>query len=153
MKSSTEDSYFERIQRVVGFLSHQVGNNPSLDVLADVAAISPFHFHRVYRAITGETPSGTLRRLRLAKACSLLQDTAQPVTQIAFDVGYDSSQSFGRAFRSATGYSASEIRKDPTALSRVLKKLSSPRVPPGAGRRRGQEDRSESGLRTFLTRG
>ena len=74
MKSSTRESHYERIERVVGFLSNQVDNNPSLETLADVAAISPFHFHRVYRAVTGETPSATLRRLRLTKACFLLKD-------------------------------------------------------------------------------
>ena len=66
MKSSTQKSHYERIERVVDFLSDQVDNNPTLEALADVAAISPFHFHRVYRAVTGETPSATLRRLRLA---------------------------------------------------------------------------------------
>ena len=126
MKSSTQKSYYERIERVVGFLSEQVDNNPSLETLADVAAISPFHFHRVYRAVTGETPSGTVRRLRLAKACFLLKDTRKPVTQVAFDVGYDSPQSFAKAFRSGTGFSPTEIRKSPTALNEVMTLLSSP---------------------------
>ncbi|MFT5371505.1 MAG: AraC family transcriptional regulator [Lysobacterales bacterium] len=103
MKTTTQNSYYQRIERVVGFLSDQVDDNPSLEVLANVAAISPFHFSRVYRAVTGETPLGTLRRLRLLKACFLLHDLKKPVIQIAFDVGYDSSQSFARAFKNGTG--------------------------------------------------
>lgn len=126
MKSTTQKTYHERIERVVEFLGDQVDNNPSLETLAGVAAISPYHFHRVYRAVTGETPSGTLRRLRLARACSLLKDAGNTVTQIAFDVGYDSSQSFSKAFRSGTGFSPTEIRKNPASLSRVLTRLSSP---------------------------
>ena len=125
MKSSTRESHYERIERVVSFLSNQVDNNPSLETLADVAAISPFHFHRVYRAVTGETPSGTLRRLRLTKACFLLKDARKPVTEVAFDVGYDSSQSLAKAFRSATGFTPTEIRKDPTLLNKILTLLSS----------------------------
>ncbi len=133
MKPSTQKSYFDRIERVVGYLNDQVDNNPSLETLAGVAAISPFHFHRVYRAITGETPSSTLRRLRLAQACILLKETGKSITGIAFAVGYDSSQSFARAFRSGTGFSATELRKDPAALARVLKALSNPVAEPEKG--------------------
>ncbi len=126
MKPSTQNSYHERIDRVVGFLSDHVDNSPSLTALAEVAAISPFHFHRVYRAVTGETPSMTLRRLRLAKACFLLRDTGKSVTEIAFEVAYDSSQSFAKAFRAGTRYSPTEIRKTPDALDKVIKALSGP---------------------------
>lgn len=126
MKPSTEYSYQQRIERVIGFLNDQVENNPSLETLAKIAAISPFHFHRVYRAATGETPSATLRRLKLAKACCLLRDTSKPITHVAFDVGYDSSQSFAKAFRQATGFSPTEIRKNRRALDNALSVLSSP---------------------------
>lgn len=130
MKSSTQKSYHQRIERVVGFLNDHVNNHPSLKMLAEVAAISPFHFHRVYRAVTGETPSGTLRRLRLARACHLLEDSRKSVTQVAFDVGYDSSQSFATAFRSGTGFSPTEIRKNPEALKHASTFLSGPAEAP-----------------------
>ena len=124
MKPSTQQSNYERIERVVGFLNEQVENNPSLEALADIADISPFHFHRVYRAITGETPSATVRRLRLVKACHLLKGSSKTITEIAFEVGYDSSQSFAKAFRSATGHSASSIRNNKQGLDSLLDQLS-----------------------------
>lgn len=130
MKPKTEMSYLERIDRVVGYLSDQVDHHPSLETLAEVAAISPFHFHRVYRAVTGETPSMTLRRMRLAKACSLLKDTNNSVTEIAFAVGYDSSQSFAKAFRAGTGYSPSEVRSSVKTIESVLNLLSRPASSP-----------------------
>ena len=102
MKTSTKDSYIERIDRVVGHLNKQLKATPSLQDLAHIAAISPFHFHRVYRAITGETPHGTVRRLRLARAAVMLRTSDKSVTDIAFDVGYESSQSFSKAFREVT---------------------------------------------------
>jgi AraC family transcriptional regulator len=135
MKSSTQQSYHERIARVVGYLSNQVSNNPSLETLAEIAAISPFHFHRVYRALTGETPSSTVRRLRLARACVLLRDTAKPVTEVAFEVGFDTSQSFAKAFRAATGFTPTAIRKDLTSLNRVLSELGKPADGPAQGLR------------------
>ena len=132
MKPETKDNYIQRINRVVGYLNQQVEATPSLQHLADIAAISPFHFHRVYRAITSETPSGTIRRLRLARAAAMLKETAKPVTEIAFDVGYESSQSFSKAFREATGHSASDLRNKPKKLATVVRTLSSPPSAPKA---------------------
>jgi AraC family transcriptional regulator len=129
MKTGTQNTYQERIQRVVGFLSDHVDDNPSLATLADVAMISPFHFHRVYRATTGETPSGTVRRLRLAKACNQLRDADISIADIAFNVGYDTSQSFAKAFKAMTKFSPSELRQDRQTLDAVLIELSAPAEP------------------------
>ena len=124
MKSTA--SNIQRIDRVVDFLNEQVESTHSLQDLAEIAGISPYHFHRVYRAITGETPSGTVRRLRLARAAVMLKDTQKPVTEIAFDVGYESSQAFSKALRAMTGCSASELRQQPGKLDTAIRNLSSP---------------------------
>ena len=126
MKPKTKDSYIERIHRVVGYLNQRAEATPTLQDLADIAGISPFHFHRVYRAITGETPAGTLRRLRLARATVMLKEPQKPITEIAFDVGYESSQAFSKAFREVTGFSASGLRQEPQKLEAVIRDLSSP---------------------------
>ena len=126
MKPTTKNSYIQSIDRVVGHLNQQAEGIPTLQELADIAGISPFHFHRVYRAITGETPSGTVRRLRLARAASMLEQTQKPITEIAFDVGYDSSQAFSKAFRDVTGFSPTGLRQEPQQLETVIKELSSP---------------------------
>lgn len=120
------DSYFERIDRVISRLNEQIEASLSLEDLAAIAGVSPFHFHRLYRAMTGETPYRTLRRLRLARAAGLLRDTNNPVTRIAFDAGYESSQAFSKAFRRETGFSASELRRNPERLDTVIRDLSSP---------------------------
>ena len=118
------EDYFDRINRIVDFLNTQVKSTPTLEDLAKVARISPYHFHRVYRAVTGETPFGTLRRLRIARAMMMLRDTKKSITEIAFDVGYDSSQAFSRSFRQLTGCSASEVRSDRQRLLPLIDKLS-----------------------------
>jgi AraC family transcriptional regulator len=119
-------NYAERIDRIVRFLNEQVESTPSLQELADVAEISPFHFHRIYRAVTGETPAGTLRRLRMARAIAMLRDTSKPVTEIAFDIGYESSQAFSKALRQMTGSSASELRKDRSKLDMLAQTMAGP---------------------------
>jgi len=109
MKPSTERDYRRRIARVVEAILLEPGAPHSLESLAAVAHLSPYHFHRVYRAVMGESVVETVKRLRLAEAAQRLTDAAQ-VTAVAHDAGYDSAQAFARAFRGFAGVSPSEFR-------------------------------------------
>jgi AraC family transcriptional regulator len=62
------DHYSERIQRVVDYLAEHLDETLDLEILARVAHSSPYHFHRVYRGLLGETVNGTVRRLRLHRS-------------------------------------------------------------------------------------
>ncbi|MGD2134068.1 MAG: AraC family transcriptional regulator [Maricaulaceae bacterium] len=126
MKPATQDRYAARIERAVALIANRLEEPPSLEELAAKAAISPFHFHRVYRAMTGETAAETTRRLRIARAASLLAEAARTVTDIAFEVGYESSQSFAKAFRQVAGVSASEARAAPDRLAALAETLARP---------------------------
>lgn len=105
MKPSTEHDYHRRIARVVEAILRDPAAPHSVDRLAAVAGLSPFHFHRIYRALTGEGLAETVQRLRLAQAARRLNDGRALVTEVALDVGYDSPQAFARAFRGFTGVS------------------------------------------------
>ncbi|WP_429572579.1 AraC family transcriptional regulator [Paraburkholderia sp. UCT70] len=109
MKPSTERDYRRRIARMVEAILVEPGARHTLDSLAAVAHMSPYHFHRIYRALMGESVGDTVKRLRLAEAAQRLTDAAQ-VTAVAHDAGYDSPQAFARAFRDFTGVSPSEFR-------------------------------------------
>jgi AraC family transcriptional regulator len=109
MKPSTERDYRRRIARVVEAILLEPGARHTLDSLAAIAHMSPYHFHRIYRALMGESVVDTVKRLRLAEATQRLTDAAQ-VTAVAHDAGYDSPQAFARAFRDFTGVSPSEFR-------------------------------------------
>nr|WP_233835629.1 GyrI-like domain-containing protein [Paraburkholderia sp. ZP32-5] len=109
MKPSTERDYRRRIARVVETILLEPGAPHTLESLAAVAHLSPYHFHRVYRAVMGESVVETVKRLRLAEAAQRLTDAAQ-VTAVAHDAGYDSAQAFARAFRGFAGVSPSEFR-------------------------------------------
>jgi AraC family transcriptional regulator len=119
-----KNDFHDRIERIVEYLNQQVESTLSLHELAQIAGISPFHFHRVYRAVTGETPFGTVRRLRMLRALILLRDTERTVTDIAFDVGFESSQAFSRVFKTTVGCSAREARQDPARIQSALDELS-----------------------------
>ncbi|WP_170419164.1 AraC family transcriptional regulator [Ruegeria atlantica] len=104
-------SYEDRVLRVLAHIHDNPDGDLSLDALADVAAMSRFHWHRVFRAITGETCAQAVRRVRLHRAASWLVMSDMPVTRIATDIGYPNLKSFARAFSEAYGSSPAAFRK------------------------------------------
>jgi AraC family transcriptional regulator len=103
--------YTARINRVLDHIEAHLAEPLRLRELAAIAHLSPFHFHRVFGAMTGETVSRLVQRLRLEKAAVQLRGIpAKPVTDIALDCGFSGSSAFARAFREAFGTSPSEWR-------------------------------------------
>ena len=76
-----------------------------LDVpaVARVAHVSEAHFSRQFRATFGETPHRYLQRRRVERAMELLRETDDPVTEVCFDVGFNSLGTFSRTFRTIVG--------------------------------------------------
>ena len=105
--------YHERIQRVHAAIHNDPAADHALDDLADVAALSRFHFHRVFSAMTGETVADAVRRIRLGRAAQALRRGLAPVAQIGRDHGYPNAGSFSRAFRAAFGVTPSQFRAQP----------------------------------------
>ncbi|MFT3890730.1 MAG: helix-turn-helix transcriptional regulator [Anaerolineales bacterium] len=81
------------------------------DVLSREAHYSRFHFQRMFRDITGETPSNCQRRVRLERAAHQLLQTDRSVTEIAFESGFASLEGFSRSFRKLAGVSPHQFRK------------------------------------------
>ncbi|HYD70767.1 AraC family transcriptional regulator [Azospirillum sp.] len=102
-KPATILDYSRRIDRVVEHIGTHLDEPLDLARLAEVACFSPYHFHRIYRAFTGETAADTLRRLRLHRAAGELVRSSSEVTAIARRAGYGSVEAFTRAFRQAYG--------------------------------------------------
>jgi AraC family transcriptional regulator len=103
--------YVARINRVVDHIEGRLAEELSLEELARVACFSPFHFHRVFAALVGETLYQFILRLRLERAATqLTQQRSKSVTAVALDCGFGGSAAFARAFRAAYGQSASEWR-------------------------------------------
>jgi AraC family transcriptional regulator len=111
MKPDTRSFYEVAVQKVVAEIAADLDRALDLHALARTAAMSPFHFHRVFRGMVGETPLSLQRRLRLERAASALLDTDEPVTTIAFMAGYETHESFTRAFRFAYDAAPSEFRR------------------------------------------
>jgi AraC family transcriptional regulator len=93
--------YSVRLNRVVTWLTEHLDDTLDLARLADVACMSPYHFHRIYHALQGETVAATVRRLRLHRAAVELIAGSLPVRRIARRAGYGSQEAFTRAFKAA----------------------------------------------------
>ncbi|CAH0533995.1 DNA gyrase inhibitor [Vibrio stylophorae] len=102
--------YHQRLRPVIRYLEQHFCDLRSLDEIAAMANLSPFHFHRIFKAVTGEPLNEYLRRLRLEAAAHQLFYQKQSVTEVALNVGFSSSQSLAKAFRLRFGISPSQMR-------------------------------------------
>jgi AraC family transcriptional regulator len=110
--SSLRKEYQSRINRVMDYIDQHLDEPLDLNQLAEVAYFSPYHFHRIFRAMVGEPLKHYIKRVRLEKAAILLkQNAGTSVTEVALNCGYNSSAAFARAFKEFFGVSASDWRK------------------------------------------
>ncbi|WP_353124122.1 AraC family transcriptional regulator [Dysgonomonas capnocytophagoides] len=111
-KELSRQEYTARINRVMDYIGKNISQIIDLSVMADIASFSPYHFHRIFTFITGETPNNFVSRIRLERAAVLLQDsTKDTISEIAFRCGFINVSSFSRAFKSFFGVSAKEFRR------------------------------------------
>ncbi len=111
MKPDTRSFYVRTVQRSIEHIAAHLDGALDLHALAARACLSPFHFHRIFRGMVGETPLELSRRLRLERAAWQLIHTDRGVTEIAFGAGYETHEGFTRAFRAHYGTSPSGFRR------------------------------------------
>ena len=103
-----KSEYELRINRVIDHVRGHLDSDLSLDRLAEIANFSPFHFHRVFRTVTGETLAAFTTRARLERGAYLMK--AKPkrsLTSIALEVGFASPSELSRSFRRQFGIAPS----------------------------------------------
>ena len=103
-----------RIRRSVELMHTQLDQDLTLKELAAASYLSPFHFARLFKKLTGSSPHNYLAGIRATRAQSLLAETDLSVTAIGARVGYLSGSHFTKAFRLATGATPREFRKGAT---------------------------------------
>lgn len=100
-----------RIRRAVELMQAQMDRELSLKEIAAASFLSPFHFSRLFKKLTGASPHAYLATLRSRRAQLLLAETDLSVTEISSRVGYATSSHFTKAFRQATGLTPRAFRK------------------------------------------
>ena len=110
-RANTLASYALAVERVIEAMHAHVSEPLSLDEMAEIACLSPFHFHRMFRAITGIPPGEFLAALRLNAAKRLLLTSSLSVTDVCFDLGYASLGTFTQRFKQVIGISPLQLRQ------------------------------------------
>jgi AraC family transcriptional regulator len=110
MKTITRETYAKRMDHVFSYIIDHLDEPLDIHRLAEEAYLSPYHFHRVYVAMIGETLADTVRRLRLHRAAVKLTASATSIAAIAREARYTSEASFVRAFREAYGLTPAKFR-------------------------------------------
>lgn len=96
--------YVHRVNRAIDHVTRNLAEPLPLDDVARVACFSPYHFHRIFRALVGETLHAFVKRVRLERALYLIShDDVPSLTDVALTCGFSSSSDFSRSFRSHFG--------------------------------------------------
>lgn len=112
-RASTHAGLIREARRLVAAHLNECFN---VAAMADRLGVSAAHLCRVFHAETGSTPLQYLARERMRLACELLQRPSLSIKEIAFELGYDNSSHFSRAFRRVTGVTPGQFRRNPSAI-------------------------------------
>ena len=110
-KSEQRLIYERRIHRVQDYINTHFDEKLDLKKLARISAFSPYHFHRIFKSIAGETLYDFIQRIRLEKACAMLSsDHNMRIIDIALSCGFSTPSSFSKAFKQRYDISPSDYR-------------------------------------------
>ena len=111
--------YVARVNRAVDYITANLDQPLRLEEVARAACFSPYHFHRIFRGLLGETLASFVKRVRLERAVYLLSHRERPrLTDVALACGFASSSDFSRSFRAHYGVPPREFDVEGFRLSR-----------------------------------
>ena len=110
VRPATTAAHHEAVERVIRVMRDRLDEPLTLQEMSRIAYISPYHFNRIFRQITGIPPNQFFYAMRLETAKRLLLTTNTSVTDLCFDVGYNSLGTFIRRFTGLVGVSPSRFR-------------------------------------------
>ena len=118
-----EEEYVKRVLKVLIYIEENIDEDLTLEQLAKIACYSPFHFHRIFQVVVGETIHGYIKRLRMQIAAAKLRYSERAVTEIALDASFETPSAFTKAFKQFMGSSPKNYRSLYSALNKMAQKL------------------------------
>jgi len=111
MDNQLQQTYIQGLNKALIFIDNNLNKPLTLEQIAETSNYSPYHFHRIFKAITGETLNNYINRLRIEKIASILMRVKTiPLEQLAIDYGFNSGSSLSRSFKKFYGISPSRFR-------------------------------------------
>jgi AraC family transcriptional regulator len=120
-----QNEYRHRVNQVIDYIHKHYGEALTLEKLAQMACMSKYHFHRVFKSIAGEPVGDFIRRVRMKEAFQkLISQMDKSITEIALEAGFSSSQNFSKMFKARAGISPLQMRSEynwQTFCKKILK--------------------------------
>ena len=105
-------SYKSRIRQAVEHIEQNLDEELTPSKVSEAVGFSAFHFHRLFKAFTGESIKQYIRKRRLSRAALALRDTNEPILSISLNAGFESQEAFSRAFKKLFATTPSNFRQN-----------------------------------------
>ena len=111
-KESNRVVYQQNLNLVIDYIHNNLDQKIDIKTLAEISCFSPFHFHRITRALLGESIGAYISRTRIETAAKMLSYSNSSIETIAYNVGFETPSSLSKAFKNHFGISPSHYRTD-----------------------------------------
>ncbi|WP_298553688.1 AraC family transcriptional regulator [uncultured Algibacter sp.] len=111
-KQSNKAFYEQKLNVIIEFINNNLDSKIDVKTLAEMSHFSPFHFHRITRALLGEPIGAYISRTRLETAAKIIRYSSEDIESIAYRVGFETPSSLSKAFKNYFGVSPTEYRKN-----------------------------------------
>lgn len=119
-ENETQTIHKIKINRVFDYIEQHLDANLSLESLAAIACLSPFHFHRIFKYVTDETLHEYVTRKRIEKSATTLLHSSKKITEISDHCGFSDVSSFSKSFKKFYGISPTQFkRENPNRFSKI----------------------------------
>lgn len=112
---------WESIQSAIDYMEEHLNEDLQIETLANVAALSPFYFQRLFSRLVNKTVYDYIKMRKLSKASEILKSTNTRIVDIAMEYGFSSHSNFTRAFKETFGLTPEQYRADPVVLNHFVK--------------------------------
>ena len=111
-KPNNKDFYEEKLNVIIEHIHNNLDSKIDIKTLAEISCFSPFHFHRISRALLGESIGAYISRTRLETAAKMIRYSSSDIETIAYNVGFGTPSSLSKAFKMHFGISPTAYRKN-----------------------------------------
>ncbi|MDO5970992.1 AraC family transcriptional regulator [Flavivirga aquimarina] len=112
LKQNNKAFYNQKLNVIIEYIHNHLDSKIDIKTLAEISHFSPFHFHRISRALLGEPIGAYISRTRVETAAKMIRYTSLDIESIAYNVGFETPSSLSKKFKNHFGVSPTAYRKN-----------------------------------------